>query len=611
MENEDRSGRKRTLFRRNREHDDFDSRPALGSLAEEAANDAWVDVSVDAAQDDERPASAKKTASMFAPRQKWTDTWGDDAWDDEWRDPAFRRSSVPPVASPGPDQIDAWLDNDKQAWGDVTRETISKMGGDPRVADGKPGSTWDDSSSKESAPSNESALTNEPAPGRALSDIESAIEQALASVASAPIEVRSDLREEALAESPERASEPDLAPMATIDTEKTDLHEPRDLSHDFLPERSPEISVDTPELAVDQQAPISRRFRRSQSPLHDSPLGVTFAEVTPETRAPETRAPDTTAPETATPETGTLAKVSSPPVDIDLSDPVDPRSANPAFRGPVSIDLAPPDVTDAIELPTDEVDDVVTAAALAPGSSWDDTASISNDSAAKVTAAVVQLDPDTHIPRKFQPKLAFNPALDTALDPALDTARNSATSNDPDSTGELAMSESASIGMTNSLNNGEASDAFVDRISWIGSGVALIAAVRLLVLLWSGSRSADPVSISGESLSAVERIGRGFSEAGVVQGVLLIIAVALLTFPSLFGGRTKRIGTGLGLIVGTSTLGLIGAFLAYLSDERLADLSGISSGSNTMRSLATLIAAAGLSLVAWAAALRAIRSDED
>ncbi len=527
MENDERTGRKRGFFRRGRE-DDFETRPPLGAIDEDVSDDGWVDLTVNA-DEELRPASPRKTAAMFAPKQKWTDTWGDDAWDDEWKDPAFRRSSIPPAASPGPDQIDAWLDNDREGFGDSTRETISKMGGDPQVADARPGATWDDTGSGQlsipsptnTGPTNTGPTNTGPTSAGPTNDIESAIEQALASV-TPPSPSPSD-----------RSG--DEADQLIVLTERSD---DATASHSFSTDVSADITSEAPKKSK------SSRFRRgsanpsvAESAMANNPRGIV------------------TTPIVATGSTDHIAEAL--------------QASGDAIESPTLTGATTPFEPTAPSTPSTSTS--FGMGAVAGGSS---TVRIFDPS----------VEQETH---------------DTTNE--LRAESDASGTIDSDDNYEVPTSD-------DDIEQPSAVESFVDRISWVGAGVALVATFRLLFLLWSGVHAADP----GAALSGTERIGRGFSEAGVVQGMLLVLAVALLSLPSIFGSTTRdsRIGLGLGLVIGTSTLGILGAFTGFLADRRLADIAGLASGASTTKMLASLVTAAGLSIVAWAAALRAVRSDD-
>jgi hypothetical protein len=536
MDNDDRSGRKRGFFRRGRE-DDFETRPPLGAIDEDVSDDGWVDLTV-SADDELRPASPRKTAAMFAPKQKWTDTWGDDAWDDEWKDPAFRRSSIPPAASPGPDQIDAWLDNDREGFGDSTRETISKMGGDPQVADSRPGATWDDTGSGQlSIPSpiegvaaTTSSPTSSPTSNPTSStgpstDIESAIEQALASVAPS---------------TPSESSIGDHTEQAELADQLIVLSEGQD---DIDATATHSLAIDEPFETPKRSK--SSRFRRgsanpsiAESAMANNPRGI----------------------------------VTTPLVSTGSTD----------------------HIAEALQTNTEPLDSSATP--------FEPVASVSAHTSSATSPSSFALGGVTG-----------GSSTVRIFDPSVESEGHDTTNElppGPDASGTIDSDDhyEEPSAAYYTVEQPTAVESFVDRISWVGAGVALVAAFRLLFLLWSGVHAADP----GATLTGTERIGRGFSEAGVTQGMLLVLAVVLLSLPSVFGTTTRdsRIGLGLGLVIGTSTLGILGAFTGFLADRRLADIAGLASGSSTTKMLASLLTAAGLSIVAWAAALRAVRSDD-
>ncbi len=96
---------------------------------------------------------------------------------------------------------------------------------------------------------------------------------------------------------------------------------------------------------------------------------------------------------------------------------------------------------------------------------------------------------------------------------------------------------------------------------------------------------------------------------------MLIVAVVLLSMPSLFGGREhdqlrgRRVGLGLGLVAGCATLGILGAFPGFQAERRLGSVAGLGGSSLDVRSLTSLLASGGLFIIAWAATIRALRAD--
>ncbi len=542
MENEDRPGRKRTLFRRTRDSGAFDS-PPLGALDDDLADSGWVDISANpqaqAVLDaEQRAASPRKTASMFAPKEKWTETWGDDAWDDEWSDPTARRSSVPPAASPGPDQIDAWLSTDSESWGDVTRETIQKMGADPKVVDA-PGATWD---------TDQKAQRSSTTPP---SDIELAIERALASV-SAEVAPLTEPTSQPRAEAPMLVVDSRLSTPATPKTRfrrgATNLVATNPAASAAVPERQTnEYRHETVDLTI--QAPASEALEgRNEATDTEREIDRVIDSVI---------------------EDG--ANDESASIQIPVADVLEPTISIPTVSIPTVSVLT--------------IADVPTVLTSIPAVSVTKSSEPASGGFEMVDTTITKM---------------------TANPPVKVTATAADWVSDTDATGDLSVTAPEQTGLGKLIYSGRAY-SFVDRVSWIGCGVALVAAIRLIVLLWAGSRTASPAG----GLNAIERIGRGFSDAGVVQALLLIVAVALLIVPSLFDGeeRSGRIGTGLGLVIGASTLGVIGSLFAFLSDRRLADIAGNASGSVTLRALAALVATAGMSIVAWAAAVRSLRSD--
>lgn len=147
MTDEGGAGRRRGLFRRNRSDDDLiDRDPLEGTLPELPPPDP-DEVALWDQNSAPSPRVPKRTADMFAPKESFSDTWSEDAWDDEWKEPAVRRTSIPPAADPTPQKVDEWLESGAEDFNDVTRDSVRKLGVDPSLAAARavrPGATWDD-----------------------------------------------------------------------------------------------------------------------------------------------------------------------------------------------------------------------------------------------------------------------------------------------------------------------------------------------------------------------------------------------------------------------------------------------------------------------------------
>ena len=200
---------------------------------------------------------------------------------------------------------------------------------------------------------------------------------------------------------------------------------------------------------------------------------------------------------------------------------------------------------------------------------------------------------------------ATDAAIDGAIDDVDDQASDDVSENDDDEIGSLPSSAVQRPGRREA--------AFSDRATWIGAGVAILASINLVLSVASGMRAADP---GGSSLSIFTRIGRGMAQLGITQAALLVLAVVLISLPTLVDARSAhrydgRVATGLGLTLGGAIVGVLGSLLAWAAQRRLADLAGTNGGSTSTRLFSELVVTAGLCLVAFAASLRALRSIHD
>ncbi len=490
----------------------------------------------------------RTSADMFAQRDStWTESWGDDAWDDEWRDPAFRRVSIPPAANPGPAEVDAWLQDDAQGWSDSTRETANRWGG----SDGR-----SDAAAKPGANWDEAAAVPDPKSGSASAPSS----RLISSIVARPQTIR------AVSDDPvERA-------LATVEPQSIDLTDrpddqpdgqragwPTDQvygSQEPMPEPSSEpaqqvLDVNAGTEVVDSVT-SAVRFDPKPAPLPQ-----------PRSRFRRTRSievPDQVSPEGLEDTEGL----------VSLIVPADDGSAMPS--------------TDTWE---DATGPIVTGESGESGESGD---------------APVQ-EPPQAAAHEALPDEASSDAV--VAESALDSETWEAAA-----AMETAAPEQPAYQHRRS-NRKEV--AFSDRATWIGAGVAILASLNLVLNVASGMRAADPL---GSSLSIFTRVGRGMADLGITQGALLVLAVVLISLPSLIDSRGAqrydgRVATGLGLTIGGAVVGIFGALLAWSAQRHMATLAGTSGGATNMRLLAETVVTAGLCLVAFAAALRALRSIHD
>jgi hypothetical protein len=524
MEDEAGTKRRKGLFRRERTVDEFEMNRPLDELPPVDDSDFEAPEPIVS-----RPRSAKRTAEMFAPKENWsTDSWSDDAWDDAWKEPAVRRTSIPPAADPTPKQVDEWLESDAHSWQDVTRDSVRKLGGDPALATkAQPGATWDDTGEVDVGARDASVVT---------------------------------------VDAPVPAADPELAGAFT-----------RALTQ-------PPISVTTP-APTETPAPqpgVSKRFTRERSSI--TPAAVAATPAATPTTAPastdtgpgrdESKTDALIGQETRSKEQSKGPAASSTERIVDIADPVTSRNPNPN---------------------ADPIDDSVSPSpkTVLPATSG---ASSTSDSVIATDATT-----DMPAPTAGSKTIIIGETVETAEDTtgATDTGAVAAISSgeDPDTpalTEEIEMDRDRAA-------------AFVDRATWIGSGVALVAGARLLFHVVSSLRQANP---AGGTLSWLDRFGDAFARAGATHGLLLIAAVALLSLPTLFTQDDlvpRRTGGGLGLVLGSSLLGVIGGLVALLVQGSIADAfdTVVSWGSR-----GDVLATLALSIIALGAAMRALRSYE-
>jgi hypothetical protein len=571
MQDDTGAKRRRGLFRRSGPVDEFEQERPLDNL------DLAVEDPAEEAEPVTPRRTPKRTADMFAPKQKWTDTWSDDAWDDAWKEPAMRRTSIPPAADPTPKQVDEWLESDARAWEDVTRNTVRKLGGDPTLAARvtQPGSTWDDTGEvdrpRPTRPA-ESSATPEAAPARQPVDPD--LEHAL-----------------------ERALTPDVQPTAVATTAPTAPPNvpTAGVSRRFSRERT-QITIPAALVEpVSDGAPAAASGENAPAVVTDSPPTDTRVEAETATSAKPSVTSAKLAPQ---PE----SKLESKPQDEIVVDLVETTRPTAALTSPPT---TPRSLTDAVpksEAPKVDAPKSDTPKAEAP------KAESPKAEAPKAEAPKAEA-PKAEAPKAEAPK---------AESPTVPTAPSPATVIPTGSTGQAVTTVEADADTTNQLTEAQDEEeeiemdrdraaAFVDRASWIGTGVALIAGVRLFAHVASSLRQGDPAE---GSLSWLNRFGDGFAKAGALHGLLLIAAVALLSLPALFGRDDfvpRRTGSGLGLVLGGALIGVIGAVVGLLSQGSVAKAFDqvVSWGAR-----GDMLAALGLCIVALGAAMRTIRSYE-
>ena len=551
---DDRSGgRRKGLFRRTRADEFTPEAPWEPGQWDQSAEEPPMEGTV--------PSSVGKrrtSADMFAQRDKgWTESWGDDAWDDEWRDPAFRRVSIPAAANPGPAEVDAWLQDDAQGWSDSTRETAHRWGGsDGNVA--QPGTNWDEEPTGprpegvgRSGEHRSAAAERNPSVTAVAESLTAPAARLTSSIVARPQVVQ------AVSDDPvERA-------LATVEHQSIDLtdqpdgwpNDRLDVTEEPVPEATSAPGLQELErnagVEVDEAVQSAARFDPKPAPL-------------PQPRSRFRRTRSSEVPQTQTAE--------------GLDD------------GEGQVSLVVPDHGVSPMPPTD---------------TWEDA------TGPIVTGEAGELGDSTD-------SAMTEPAQDHSIEAVLDEAPSDAVAVEsvPDAgsweaAADPSSAEQPSGDQQRRTNRKEV--AFSDRATWIGAGVAILASLNLVLKVASGMRAADP---RGSSLSIFTRIGRGMADLGITQGALLVLAVVLISLPSLIDSRGAqrydgRVATGLGLTLGGAVVGIFGALLAWSAQRHMATLAGTSGGATNLRLLAEMAVTAGLCLVAFAAALRALRSIHD
>ena len=153
------------------------------------------------------------------------------------------------------------------------------------------------------------------------------------------------------------------------------------------------------------------------------------------------------------------------------------------------------------------------------------------------------------------------------------------------------------------LRRAAASSAFC---TTVGTGIVLVASVRMLLALASGIVTSEGVGAA--RVDVVNRIGSAFAALGLFHGLALIVGAAFLVLPSLLGDddarrHDSRAASMLGIAGGASIAGIVGGLLGIR-----AALHGIdASATDWTRIIGDAVAIAGSSLVALSAAVQAIR----
>jgi hypothetical protein len=592
------STKRRGLFRRNRDEDEFEAERDLSELSlptSDEHDEEW-EAPIVASPAARAP---RRTADMFAPKEKFADTWSEDSWDDEWKEPAVRRTSIPPAADPTPEKVDQWLESDASNWDDVTRESVRKMGADPSHAAAarsiRPGSTWDDTGDVASSEAADPDLHNvleralatqqaasndvdgvgeaEPPPvedptgkvggvsrrfGRSRSTIVPPVSAAPAiasSVIAVPIET-SPLEMSPIETSPVdvvsatvgESVEPAIGDVAasTATEHIVDIADKPVQTTPTLPSTPTVAKLELP--IVPNMKLDSSRMSRREGDIHPSP---TLAQ----SRQSPTFTPSELPPKTE-PLTSPVEAIA--PVEIPTKDVVIGETTKVW-------------VTDRREGSTPEIP--VESVKL-----------VGTDSEATRSAAAMTV-PDIAAPSVAVPEIAA-PTVDAPTQATLPTESLD------DRTQDIEMDRTRAA-------------AFVDRATWIGTGLAAVAGLRLALHVASGLKQANPLD---GALSGLARIGSGFANAGALHGLLLVAAVTLLSLPALFNRDDlvpRRTGSGLGLALGGATLGIIGAVISLVTQSSWAKAAGTTV---SLGSRGELIAMLGLAIVALGATLRSLRS---
>jgi hypothetical protein len=537
MDEVERSTKRRGLFRRNR--DEFEQDRPLTELG--TVED---DESITVPSLSKRPRS---TADMFAtPKEKFADNWSDDAWDDEWKEPAFRRPSIPSAASPEPEQVDAWLENDASAWDDVTRDSVRRMGGDPGIATQKAarGSTWD--STSDLGPIDTAIVVANQKRG---GELEEAIERALASVQATEdtAEPKAVPQAPTQGESETRSGTPETNETQRIASSRFGRERSTAIVTESLSAASPAPTTQPADLAVD----LPKQDQIVVDLVRESASTVSPSTVSPSTISGTSPSPILKAP------TADLAEVAE--IDAALNDPTAPGLSTTVL----------PDKLVA-KMPEKPVE---------------------RDKAA--SSSVVSEAPKRHLDEW------------ATTEPSAQKT-DSTESRRTHGTPEVATTKPEHSEEDFLMDRTRAA-AFVDRASWIGAGVALVTALRLMLHLASSMKLGNP---SDAPLSAGNRIGQAFANIGPMHGLLMIAAIALLALPSVMAESVdvpRRTGTGVGIVIGCALLGLMGGIVGLAVQSTLATRSG---SVVTLADRAEIIALIGLSLVALGGALRTLSSYE-
>ncbi len=595
--------------------------------------------------------------------------WAEDGWDDDWSDPSSKRASVRPAADPRPEEVDAWLESGSSDFAEVTRDIAERWVGragrgqatshdsgtapppsavDPRrrglsldtLRSSTPVEPPDQAASGEfiarggqsaEAPTSEpSALSD----GMATTDVPHTATVEAAGIAMVDVTEPADVTETARPDDFDPIEDLEDATRFHAPTPVAD--EPRRAEIQFAdPVVSPGTTWDETVIA---DAPIERFADIESEERTDEGTGesTAAAEADAITDQPHDDVPHDDVPhDDVVPAQVVESEIDAPtvlPIAPDkageddllhagkntdlLFDDLDLDSDGDLDEGignsPVLGDPIPVGRTDEIKKrndlapvkPKEHIDDIDVAFARGP---------IDGRTGGHAALAHIadETDPSTGDFERLDGD-DFDADLDD-LDDLEFEADDEDDWDDSDERGAAAPGTAPSTRVqtllpvdANALRPLRRAAASSTFCTTVGTGIVLVASVRMLLALASGIVTSEGVGTA--RVDVVNRIGSAFTGLGLFHGLALIVGAAFLVLPTLLGDddaqrHDSRAASMLGIAGGASLAGIVGGLLGIR-----AGLHGIdASATDWTRIIGDAVAIAGSSLVAFSAAVQAIR----
>ena len=609
----------------------------------------------------------KRSADMFRTIENgdaWSSSaWAEDGWDDDWSDPSSKRASVRPAADPRPEEVDAWLESGSSDFAEVTRDIAERWVGragrgpvkrndsgtappPPAVDPRRTGLSLD--TLRSSTPVE---LPDHAAPGAAdaadtampddfdpIADLEDATRFHAPTPAAddrGPAEIR--------------LADPVVTPGTTWDDAVT-----ADEPIECIPDVESEVRTEegTGESTADAEADeITEELPADDLPADDLPADdLLNDDVVPADPAVES-------------EFSTAAVATDPhPEAIELlhsdtfSDVATVPDSHRALDAPTVFPIAPDEAVEDDLLPASRNTDLVfgdldldSDGDLDGGNSpvLSDPIPAGRTDEVKESDDLARMEPiddideafargpiagrpdghapPAHIADDTDPSAGdFERLDDDDFDGDLDNLddlqfEDDLEADDEDDWDDVDERASAAPGTSPStrvpallpvdanalrpLRPAAASSTFC---TTVGTGIVLVASVRMLLALASGIVTSEGAGAA--RVDVVNRIGAAFTGLGLFHGLALIVGAAFLVLPMLLGDddarrHDSRAASMLGIAGGAAVAGIVGGLLGIR-----AGLHGIdASATDWTRIIGDAVAIAGSSLVALSAVVQAIR----